>query len=156
MRCNCRGAFLDQYIQLVEVDRFYQVMPQTDLAASTHIWSPKKRAGKTVVLAHPKQPSAPLTHRFKQSSNPYAAAETGKLSKRNPKMISSTPIITAYQAMIQISAAAPESGFQKRRHAKMIEARPIRMKNPSPLISRRILIASAISVTPIINAHAAM
>src|SRR5262245_27526980 len=86
----------------------------------------------------------------------YAAAGTGKLSKRNPKMISSTPIITAYQAMIQISAAAPAIGFHKRRAAKMIEAKPIRIRNHSPLISRRILIASATSVTPIINAHAAM
>jgi hypothetical protein len=76
-------------------------------------------------------------------------ASVGKLRKRKPKTIARTPVITAYQAMIQISAAAPASGFHKRRPAKMIEARPIRIRNHSPLISRRILIASAISVAPI-------
>src|SRR5882672_5601405 len=93
---------------------------------------------------------------LKRFASDQWAASVGKLRKRKPKMIARTPIITAYQAIIQISAAAPASGFQKRRPAKMIEARPIRIRNHSPLISRRILIASAISVAPIIKAQAAM
>jgi len=83
-------------------------------------------------------------------------ASLPKLRKRTPKMIARTPIMTAYQAIIQINAAAPASGFHKRRPAKMIEAKPIKMRNHSPLISRRILIANAISVAPIIMAQAAM
>src|SRR6476619_7749050 len=83
-------------------------------------------------------------------------ASVAKLRKRKPKMIARTPIITAYQATIQISAAAPASGFHKRSPAKMIEDRPNRIRNHSPLISRRILMASAISVAPIIKAQAAI
>src|SRR3954470_21664894 len=60
-------------------------------------------------------------------------ASLPKLRRRTPKMIARTPIITAYQAIIQINAAAPASGFHKRRPAKMIEAKPIKMRNHSPL-----------------------
>src|SRR5215469_4004591 len=115
----------------------------------------KKRANE-IVFGRSQTAHGSLTYRFEKRSCGYATAGAGKLSKRKPKIISRTPSITAYQAMIQISAAAPAIGFHKRRPAKMIEARPIRIRNHSPLISRRILIASAISVAPIIKAQAAM
>src|SRR5215216_6767515 len=116
-------AFLNEGVELVQVDRFYL---------------------------------SPEMQDSRRDCPDQGARTTGKLRKRIPKMIARTPIITAYHAMIQIRAAAPASGFHKRRPAKIIEARPIRIRNHSPLTSRRILIASAISVAPIINDHAAM
>src|SRR5262249_8483168 len=75
----------------------------------------KKRAHETV-FGRWKTAHASLTYQFEETSCNYAAAaagaaEAGKLSRRKPKIISRTPSITAYQAMIQIRAAAPAIGF---------------------------------------------
>jgi hypothetical protein len=70
----------------------------------------------------------------------------GKLRRRKPRKIPKTPNMTAYHAIIQIRAAAPASGFQRSKTAKAMDSRPIRMRNHSPLTSRRSLIAAAISV----------